>query len=108
MREGGRGRGLIELSYENSRESKMILNVHHTKLLIIYKDILPGVGELMLASFPRDSNTFHCTSNPWYLFSSSLTLASSSIKQVCRWVGEKYDGMRACWNPLLKVLYLAC
>ena len=25
---------------------------------------------------------------------------------MCRWMAEKYDGLRACWNPKSKVVYL--
>ena len=25
--------------------------------------------------------------------------------QVSRWLGEKYDGMRCCWNPIQRKLY---
>jgi hypothetical protein len=24
----------------------------------------------------------------------------------CRWLGEKYDGIRCCWSPDKKVMYL--
>eukprot|EP00026_Physarum_polycephalum_P001009 Phypoly_transcript_01010.p1 GENE.Phypoly_transcript_01010~~Phypoly_transcript_01010.p1 ORF type:complete len:1168 (+),score=148.17 Phypoly_transcript_01010:225-3728(+) len=46
---------------------------------------LPNVGELMLASFPQDIH---------------LTLSPNSW-----WMGEKYDGIRCCWNPSEGVLY---
>lgn len=44
---------------------------------------IPGIGELMLASF-------------------SL---SPSFKMKSWWMGEKYDGIRACWHPENSVLY---
>eukprot|EP00026_Physarum_polycephalum_P001768 Phypoly_transcript_01770.p1 GENE.Phypoly_transcript_01770~~Phypoly_transcript_01770.p1 ORF type:complete len:893 (+),score=154.72 Phypoly_transcript_01770:58-2736(+) len=48
---------------------------------------IPGVGELMLASFPQNQlEIFLTDENPW-------------------WVGEKYDGIRCCWNPVHKFLY---
>lgn len=25
----------------------------------------------------------------------------------CRWTGEKYDGIRACWNNFSKIMYVA-
>eukprot|EP00026_Physarum_polycephalum_P002338 Phypoly_transcript_02344.p1 GENE.Phypoly_transcript_02344~~Phypoly_transcript_02344.p1 ORF type:complete len:892 (+),score=111.01 Phypoly_transcript_02344:67-2742(+) len=44
---------------------------------------IPDVGELMLASFPNDVS--HITpENPW-------------------WLGEKYDGIRFCWNSYRKL-----
>eukprot|EP00026_Physarum_polycephalum_P003386 Phypoly_transcript_03397.p1 GENE.Phypoly_transcript_03397~~Phypoly_transcript_03397.p1 ORF type:complete len:737 (+),score=68.96 Phypoly_transcript_03397:178-2388(+) len=50
---------------------------------------IPGVGELMLASYPtapNNSNFLISLTNPW-------------------WMGEKYDGIRVCWNPLAQQLY---
>eukprot|EP00026_Physarum_polycephalum_P000339 Phypoly_transcript_00339.p1 GENE.Phypoly_transcript_00339~~Phypoly_transcript_00339.p1 ORF type:complete len:1688 (+),score=210.60 Phypoly_transcript_00339:78-5141(+) len=44
---------------------------------------VPGVGELMYASFPP----------------SEFGLKSAW------WLGEKYDGIRTCWNPIDRVLY---
>jgi len=44
---------------------------------------LPNIGQLMLASFIP---SVHTDINNW-------------------WIGEKFDGMRACWNPLTKILY---
>eukprot|EP00026_Physarum_polycephalum_P001950 Phypoly_transcript_01954.p1 GENE.Phypoly_transcript_01954~~Phypoly_transcript_01954.p1 ORF type:complete len:900 (+),score=97.26 Phypoly_transcript_01954:131-2830(+) len=46
---------------------------------------VPDVGTLMLASFPASSNVFINT-DFW-------------------WIGEKYDGMRCCWNPTKRVVY---
>eukprot|EP00026_Physarum_polycephalum_P002735 Phypoly_transcript_02743.p1 GENE.Phypoly_transcript_02743~~Phypoly_transcript_02743.p1 ORF type:complete len:836 (+),score=105.65 Phypoly_transcript_02743:77-2584(+) len=48
---------------------------------------IPGVGELMVASFPEDE-IFNkaLVSNTW-------------------WIGEKYDGVRFCWNPNLRTVY---
>eukprot|EP00026_Physarum_polycephalum_P004684 Phypoly_transcript_04707.p1 GENE.Phypoly_transcript_04707~~Phypoly_transcript_04707.p1 ORF type:complete len:664 (+),score=57.25 Phypoly_transcript_04707:58-2049(+) len=45
---------------------------------------ITGVGELMLASFPMDSDI---------------------IRRHHWWLGEKYDGIRCCWNPTLRKLY---
>jgi len=44
---------------------------------------VPNVGELMLASF----------------------VPTSSFNTDLWWMGEKFDGMRACWNPWLEILY---
>eukprot|EP00026_Physarum_polycephalum_P000635 Phypoly_transcript_00636.p1 GENE.Phypoly_transcript_00636~~Phypoly_transcript_00636.p1 ORF type:complete len:901 (-),score=99.66 Phypoly_transcript_00636:59-2761(-) len=43
---------------------------------------VPGIGELMLASFPPSLGFIQTISSahPW-------------------WLGEKYDGVRFCWNP---------
>eukprot|EP00026_Physarum_polycephalum_P002214 Phypoly_transcript_02219.p1 GENE.Phypoly_transcript_02219~~Phypoly_transcript_02219.p1 ORF type:complete len:905 (+),score=113.90 Phypoly_transcript_02219:198-2912(+) len=49
---------------------------------------VPGIGELMLASFPSNK-----------LFSSSLSFCNPW------WIGEKYDGVRCCWHPHLHVAY---
>eukprot|EP00026_Physarum_polycephalum_P000399 Phypoly_transcript_00400.p1 GENE.Phypoly_transcript_00400~~Phypoly_transcript_00400.p1 ORF type:complete len:1105 (+),score=129.94 Phypoly_transcript_00400:31-3345(+) len=50
---------------------------------------VPDIGELMLASFP-----------PY------LAPVSESISQDDPWwMGEKYDGIRACWNPGKKLLF---
>eukprot|EP00026_Physarum_polycephalum_P001919 Phypoly_transcript_01922.p1 GENE.Phypoly_transcript_01922~~Phypoly_transcript_01922.p1 ORF type:complete len:959 (+),score=104.66 Phypoly_transcript_01922:166-3042(+) len=51
------------------------------------EDIVPGVGELMYASFPP-------------AVSLSITLQPREW-----WIGEKYDGLRACWNPADRSLY---
>eukprot|EP00026_Physarum_polycephalum_P000389 Phypoly_transcript_00389.p1 GENE.Phypoly_transcript_00389~~Phypoly_transcript_00389.p1 ORF type:complete len:1231 (+),score=194.32 Phypoly_transcript_00389:52-3744(+) len=48
---------------------------------------LPGVGELMLASFPPDSNF------------------SASVSANTWWMGEKFDGIRCYWNPANKTGY---
>eukprot|EP00026_Physarum_polycephalum_P001151 Phypoly_transcript_01152.p1 GENE.Phypoly_transcript_01152~~Phypoly_transcript_01152.p1 ORF type:complete len:1060 (-),score=94.29 Phypoly_transcript_01152:294-3473(-) len=45
---------------------------------------LPGIKELMLASFVVDNNFIN--QNTW-------------------WMGEKYDGIRCCWNPDLCNVY---
>lgn len=46
---------------------------------------IPGVGELMLASFPDDIK--NSTKVQW-------------------WMGEKYDGIRVCWNSNESRLYM--
>eukprot|EP00026_Physarum_polycephalum_P002873 Phypoly_transcript_02882.p1 GENE.Phypoly_transcript_02882~~Phypoly_transcript_02882.p1 ORF type:complete len:833 (+),score=72.23 Phypoly_transcript_02882:121-2619(+) len=51
------------------------------------KSDVPGVGELMLASFPRD-----------------LDFDPTEIDHSW-WMGEKYDGIRCCWNPSTSQLY---
>eukprot|EP00026_Physarum_polycephalum_P003804 Phypoly_transcript_03819.p1 GENE.Phypoly_transcript_03819~~Phypoly_transcript_03819.p1 ORF type:complete len:654 (+),score=64.41 Phypoly_transcript_03819:47-2008(+) len=48
-------------------------------------DQIPGVGELMLVSFLVDSN--------------------STFSARYWWLGEKYDGIRACWHPVHCKLY---
>eukprot|EP00026_Physarum_polycephalum_P001538 Phypoly_transcript_01540.p1 GENE.Phypoly_transcript_01540~~Phypoly_transcript_01540.p1 ORF type:complete len:1069 (+),score=95.14 Phypoly_transcript_01540:45-3251(+) len=49
--------------------------------------LVPEVGELMQASFPVDANfNYSIQPNTW-------------------WVGEKYDGMRCCWNPQRQKIY---
>eukprot|EP00026_Physarum_polycephalum_P001003 Phypoly_transcript_01004.p1 GENE.Phypoly_transcript_01004~~Phypoly_transcript_01004.p1 ORF type:complete len:1224 (-),score=188.92 Phypoly_transcript_01004:75-3746(-) len=49
---------------------------------------VPDVGELMLASFPQ-----------------SLQFKATISPKKAWWMGEKYDGIRACWNPKRKTLY---
>eukprot|EP00026_Physarum_polycephalum_P001864 Phypoly_transcript_01867.p1 GENE.Phypoly_transcript_01867~~Phypoly_transcript_01867.p1 ORF type:complete len:897 (+),score=81.10 Phypoly_transcript_01867:37-2727(+) len=46
------------------------------------------VGELMIPCFPMDAN-----------FVNTITIDNSW------WIGEKYDGIRVCWNPVRKLLY---
>eukprot|EP00026_Physarum_polycephalum_P002189 Phypoly_transcript_02194.p1 GENE.Phypoly_transcript_02194~~Phypoly_transcript_02194.p1 ORF type:complete len:921 (+),score=154.23 Phypoly_transcript_02194:106-2868(+) len=51
--------------------------------------IVPGVGEVMLATFIVPPSKFALSiaeTKPW-------------------WVGEKYDGIRCIWNPTTKELY---
>eukprot|EP00026_Physarum_polycephalum_P000813 Phypoly_transcript_00814.p1 GENE.Phypoly_transcript_00814~~Phypoly_transcript_00814.p1 ORF type:complete len:797 (+),score=105.00 Phypoly_transcript_00814:1557-3947(+) len=45
---------------------------------------VPEVGELMFVSFPEKTLTL--THNTW-------------------WLGEKYDGIRCCWNPSQRKVY---
>eukprot|EP00026_Physarum_polycephalum_P001930 Phypoly_transcript_01933.p1 GENE.Phypoly_transcript_01933~~Phypoly_transcript_01933.p1 ORF type:complete len:924 (+),score=109.23 Phypoly_transcript_01933:169-2940(+) len=47
---------------------------------------VPGVGELMLASFTNHFPATISQEHPW-------------------WVGEKYDGTRICWSPQKRTLY---
>lgn len=51
--------------------------------------MIPDVGELMYASFPTSPINELLASNesPW-------------------WIGEKYDGIRSCWNAAKKKLYV--
>eukprot|EP00026_Physarum_polycephalum_P001467 Phypoly_transcript_01469.p1 GENE.Phypoly_transcript_01469~~Phypoly_transcript_01469.p1 ORF type:complete len:1107 (+),score=182.36 Phypoly_transcript_01469:326-3322(+) len=63
-----------------SRHSPIALNPP----LSFFRPIdIPDVGELMLASFPLDGIT---NFRAW-------------------WMGEKYDGIRCCWNPIKKKVY---
>eukprot|EP00026_Physarum_polycephalum_P002689 Phypoly_transcript_02697.p1 GENE.Phypoly_transcript_02697~~Phypoly_transcript_02697.p1 ORF type:complete len:777 (+),score=106.95 Phypoly_transcript_02697:66-2396(+) len=56
--------------------------------LDFFEGNLQGVGELMLASFQSETNMFHSISSTDFW-----------------WVGEKYDGIRACWNATASNLY---
>eukprot|EP00026_Physarum_polycephalum_P001051 Phypoly_transcript_01052.p1 GENE.Phypoly_transcript_01052~~Phypoly_transcript_01052.p1 ORF type:complete len:797 (-),score=76.09 Phypoly_transcript_01052:124-2514(-) len=47
---------------------------------------IPHIGELMLASFPQPNFRASYYNYPW-------------------WMGEKYDGIRFCWNSVLKKAY---
>jgi DNA ligase-1 len=49
---------------------------------------VPHVGELMLASYPHFTN-FHLSISPRNSW----------------WMGEKYDGVRFCWNVIKRKLY---
>eukprot|EP00026_Physarum_polycephalum_P001288 Phypoly_transcript_01289.p1 GENE.Phypoly_transcript_01289~~Phypoly_transcript_01289.p1 ORF type:complete len:982 (+),score=115.84 Phypoly_transcript_01289:110-3055(+) len=49
---------------------------------------IPDVGQLMPASFPATPT-----------FSSSLSLLNPW------WMGEKYDGIRCCWHPILREVF---
>eukprot|EP00026_Physarum_polycephalum_P001074 Phypoly_transcript_01075.p1 GENE.Phypoly_transcript_01075~~Phypoly_transcript_01075.p1 ORF type:complete len:1059 (+),score=134.10 Phypoly_transcript_01075:98-3274(+) len=52
-----------------------------------FLSIMPEIGELMLASFPPVEFKNQISSeNSW-------------------WLGEKYDGIRAYWNPRIKQMY---
>eukprot|EP00026_Physarum_polycephalum_P004745 Phypoly_transcript_04768.p1 GENE.Phypoly_transcript_04768~~Phypoly_transcript_04768.p1 ORF type:complete len:663 (+),score=63.83 Phypoly_transcript_04768:34-2022(+) len=48
------------------------------------KSGIPNMGELMLASFPT---------------------MSSAVSIHLWWLGEKYDGIRSCWDPTTTTLY---
>ena len=67
------------------------------------KNEVPDVGELTLASLP-ENHTFDpvnwYTSLP-YLFLPTATTVLNDI----RWISEKYDGLRACFHPVQKILY---
>lgn len=56
--------------------------------------MVPNVGELMLASYNL-SNQIDC--KDWYSLLVSLLFFMLTVE---RWTSEKYDGLRACWNPL--------
>eukprot|EP00026_Physarum_polycephalum_P001040 Phypoly_transcript_01041.p1 GENE.Phypoly_transcript_01041~~Phypoly_transcript_01041.p1 ORF type:complete len:1163 (+),score=140.56 Phypoly_transcript_01041:229-3717(+) len=49
---------------------------------------IPHVGELMLASFP-----------------SNISFSAQVSKTNCWWMGEKYDGIRCCWNHDARGMY---
>lgn len=109
---------------------------------------IPGVGEMMLASFPATQFNLLTYSGSWYSFNSFtspssppppasplrplpdfltysgscyclklFTLLSSLtppppppslyIPKLIfdRWIGEKYDGIRFCWNSIQRVVY---
>eukprot|EP00026_Physarum_polycephalum_P003023 Phypoly_transcript_03032.p1 GENE.Phypoly_transcript_03032~~Phypoly_transcript_03032.p1 ORF type:complete len:830 (+),score=97.20 Phypoly_transcript_03032:47-2536(+) len=51
---------------------------------------VPGIGELMIASFPERSNT-------------KFKIAVSPSRSW--WMGEKYDGIRFCWHSAESALY---
>lgn len=71
----------LHLNYQN--------NTINLNPPIGYFDVpeIPDVGELMIAAFPHDSS---------FIF---------SIPERTWWMGEKYDGIRCCWNPNRKRLY---
>jgi len=75
----------------------------------------------MLASFPTEAKSDIPIHNNWYPLLPALSpLPSPSISQShlsslslplhylrnSRWMGEKYDGIRLCWNALKKTAYL--
>ncbi len=66
---------------------------------------VPDIGELMLTSFPH-SNFFQYDfiANSWYCFNLVLPRYFLSFF-LLRWIGEKYDGIRICWNSGKKELY---
>eukprot|EP00026_Physarum_polycephalum_P002682 Phypoly_transcript_02690.p1 GENE.Phypoly_transcript_02690~~Phypoly_transcript_02690.p1 ORF type:complete len:880 (+),score=98.16 Phypoly_transcript_02690:33-2672(+) len=51
---------------------------------------IPGIGELMVASFPRPT---------YAIFRSKITESEPW------WLGEKYDGVRCCWSPKQRIVY---
>lgn len=58
----------------------------------------------MYASFPLQAEEdidFESPDNQWYDFNIHF---QANINQ--RWLGEKYDGIRACWNISTQILYL--
>ena len=79
-------------------------------------DAVPGFGELMLASNPSSPHfdpTFwyssHHPSLPLILPASlpaMLSLALFWLNNITRWLSEKYDGVRAFFNPYTRVVYL--
>ena len=58
----------------------------------------------MLASFPTDTQfSLSISHNAWFVLVNSVEY---STYVCCRWVGEKYDGIRCCWNPSQRIVYL--
>jgi hypothetical protein len=106
-----------DLSYFNGIH---VSNYYYYSKLLLARNV-PDVGELMCASYPQyfdsnstddplpvpsDPDTFSravLITHPWYLFFVSFYLIMLTI--IVRWLGEKYDGIRACWNIVEKVLY---
>ena len=82
---------------------------------------IPDVGELMLASFPTAPKASIITLASWYgellilllplfyLFSFFLLSFVFDLllflQLIYRWLGEKYDGLRCCWNPKNHTMY---
>lgn len=57
----------------------------------------------MLASFPVDSKFNEQMANTtWYDF---MNCYGTLMLIVLRWLGEKYDGVRLCWNPKRDTMY---
>ena len=60
---------------------------------------IPGIGELMLASFINSNTVF----DNWcdeFVWNTAFTFFSY------RWMGEKFDGIRAFWNFSAFMLYV--
>eukprot|EP00026_Physarum_polycephalum_P004563 Phypoly_transcript_04585.p1 GENE.Phypoly_transcript_04585~~Phypoly_transcript_04585.p1 ORF type:complete len:613 (+),score=60.02 Phypoly_transcript_04585:74-1840(+) len=84
----------------SSRLSEMIhfqrpdlLHNHHTNLTPLNPTInffsvlkIPGIGELMQASYARNNDILNIEPSSW-------------------WMGEKFDGVRFCWNASVRELY---
>eukprot|EP00026_Physarum_polycephalum_P000368 Phypoly_transcript_00368.p1 GENE.Phypoly_transcript_00368~~Phypoly_transcript_00368.p1 ORF type:complete len:1106 (+),score=136.69 Phypoly_transcript_00368:1680-4997(+) len=72
------------VDYDLSTKEMILLNAPGN----FQADYVPGVGELMLASFPEmgEFQRSVSNSNPW-------------------WMGEKYDGVRFCWNYVQPGMY---
>lgn len=82
-----------------------IIDYYAIKYIIVFipDPSIPGVGELMLASFPSTTN-FEDTiapKTPWYYHK-----VLSILIFTARWIGEKYDGIRFCWNPEEQEMYI--
>lgn len=77
-----------DLLQHSSFNPEFLVALNPTSSVFKYGNI-PDVGALMLASFPPLNSTF---------------VDSISLDDVW-WYGEKYDGVRSCWNPLKKKLY---
>jgi hypothetical protein len=66
----------------------------------------------MLASFAVDHQNFSnsVSHSNWYDMErerrgEGKRLRAFTLIQI-RWMGEKYDGVRCCWNPEVHLLYL--
>lgn len=67
-------------------------------------NIVPDIGEMMLASFAMSTQF---DGENWYAFVRFFDFIIIFVLLTWqRWMGEKYDGVRACWNPLVHKLYL--
>lgn len=58
---------------------------------------VPGIGEVMLASFPESAQF---DPKDWY---NSIQIMWNLTLN--RWISEKYDGVRASWNPETQLLH---
>ena len=82
--------------------------------------MVPDVGELMLASLPVGNKFVLSDSDmKWYevekrkeserrryiILYNIILINVVKLKLLTRWLGEKYDGIRSCWNPRRKKLY---
>ena len=103
----------------------LVLSIILTFFCVV--NTVPGVGELMYVSFPVDNRIifqhawfvlptvlflllnilFHllCSSSSFLYFCNFLLLLFLCLLFVFRWLGEKYDGVRCCWNPRSRTLY---
>ena len=71
----------------------------------MYAGMIPGVGSMMLASFPSHTFSTQTLYNLWYALRAAREYMHASVTHLLRWMGEKYDGIRFCWNPDIYVMY---